>query len=264
MPFGVRCAYSLRPAPVLPLKVPAYHIAAAGQDYGERIPDGLQHKARRPSGNAGDPVAGAFYIARTLPDIPARVVGLVRRSQVALYFARFAVTSLVRQGNPEISKQTGASGRPHCPDRSLVVPILTNAPRRRGAVLRQQAFTSFHGAIVPTERNGKIRVITAYDPDAGQKRDYLKYPYGKVEANAKHKGKKLAVPRFANERDEARGWSGAEGRTFLKQQSQAGSGGGRAAMPAVARARIEQAASKRRAAQVRRGMTNPAPGSLAP
>ncbi len=28
-------------------------------------------------------------------------------------------------------------------------------------------------AIVPTERNDKIRVITAYDLDAGQKRDYL-------------------------------------------------------------------------------------------
>ncbi len=28
-------------------------------------------------------------------------------------------------------------------------------------------------AIVLTERNGKIRVITAYDLDAGQKRDYL-------------------------------------------------------------------------------------------
>ncbi len=29
-------------------------------------------------------------------------------------------------------------------------------------------------AIVLTERNGKIRVITAYDLDAGQKRDYWK------------------------------------------------------------------------------------------
>ena len=28
-------------------------------------------------------------------------------------------------------------------------------------------------AIVVTERDGKIRVITAYDLDAGQKRDYL-------------------------------------------------------------------------------------------
>lgn len=29
-------------------------------------------------------------------------------------------------------------------------------------------------AIVLTERNGRIRVITAYDLDAGQKRDYLR------------------------------------------------------------------------------------------
>jgi len=29
-------------------------------------------------------------------------------------------------------------------------------------------------AIVVTERKGRIRVITAYDLDAGQKRDYLK------------------------------------------------------------------------------------------
>ena len=28
-------------------------------------------------------------------------------------------------------------------------------------------------AVVLTEREGKIRVITAYDLDAGQKRDYL-------------------------------------------------------------------------------------------
>lgn len=28
-------------------------------------------------------------------------------------------------------------------------------------------------AVILTERNGKIRVITAYDLDAGQKRDYL-------------------------------------------------------------------------------------------
>ena len=28
-------------------------------------------------------------------------------------------------------------------------------------------------AVVLTERNGKIRVITAYELDAGQKRDYL-------------------------------------------------------------------------------------------
>ncbi len=29
-------------------------------------------------------------------------------------------------------------------------------------------------AVVLTEREGKIRVITAYELDAGQKRDYLK------------------------------------------------------------------------------------------
>ena len=28
-------------------------------------------------------------------------------------------------------------------------------------------------AVILTERNGKIRVITAYELDAGQKRDYL-------------------------------------------------------------------------------------------
>jgi uncharacterized DUF497 family protein len=30
-------------------------------------------------------------------------------------------------------------------------------------------------AVVPTERKDKIRVITAYDMDAGQKQDYLKW-----------------------------------------------------------------------------------------
>ena len=30
-----------------------------------------------------------------------------------------------------------------------------------------------HLAVILTERRGKIRVITAYDLDAGQKRDYL-------------------------------------------------------------------------------------------
>jgi len=29
-------------------------------------------------------------------------------------------------------------------------------------------------AVVVTERSGKIRVVTAYDLDAGQKRDYVR------------------------------------------------------------------------------------------
>ena len=33
-------------------------------------------------------------------------------------------------------------------------------------------------AVVLTERNGKIRVITAYELDAGQKRDYLEHRAG--------------------------------------------------------------------------------------
>ena len=33
--------------------------------------------------------------------------------------------------------------------------------------------------------------------------------------------KKLAIPRFAGERDEAEWWSGAEGRKFLKQEAAA-------------------------------------------
>jgi hypothetical protein len=41
----------------LPLNVPAHRVPATGQDYRERVPDELQHKARRTSGNAGDPVA---------------------------------------------------------------------------------------------------------------------------------------------------------------------------------------------------------------
>ncbi|MGH9645543.1 MAG: BrnT family toxin [Bryobacteraceae bacterium] len=32
-------------------------------------------------------------------------------------------------------------------------------------------------AIVVTERRGRIRVVTAYDLDAGQKRDYLKWRF---------------------------------------------------------------------------------------
>lgn len=41
---------------------------------------------------------------------------------------------------------------------------------------------------------------------------------GKVEKMEKRKVKKLSVPRFASEQDEAKWWSCAEGRAFLKQQ----------------------------------------------
>ena len=36
-----------------------------------------------------------------------------------------------------------------------------------------ESYTGRLLALVATERNGKIRVITAYDLDAGQKREYL-------------------------------------------------------------------------------------------
>jgi predicted DNA binding CopG/RHH family protein len=51
----------------------------------------------------------------------------------------------------------------------------------------------------------------------------------------KRKVQKLNVPRFANEQEEARWWSGAEGRTFLKQQSRAGSATGKRGSKLVAR-----------------------------
>ena len=37
----------------------------------------------------------------------------------------------------------------------------------------------------------------------------------------KHKVKKLAIPPFESEKDEAKWWSGTEGRAFLKRQSSA-------------------------------------------
>ena len=39
----------------------------------------------------------------------------------------------------------------------------------------------------------------------------------------KRKVKNRAIPKFANEQDEAKWWASAEGRTFLKQQSESGS-----------------------------------------
>jgi len=51
----------------------------------------------------------------------------------------------------------------------------------------------------------------------------------------KPKVKSLAVPRFASEQDEARWWSGAEGRVFLKQQSSARTATGSAGSKLVAK-----------------------------
>ncbi len=57
----------------------------------------------------------------------------------------------------------------------------------------------------------------------------------------KRKLKKLAAPKFASEQEEAKWWSGAEGRAFLKQQSKGGTAAGHGGSGLVAK--LEEARS---------------------
>jgi uncharacterized DUF497 family protein/predicted DNA binding CopG/RHH family protein len=70
-------------------------------------------------------------------------------------------------------------------------------------------------AIVLTERDGRIRVVTAYKLDAGQKKDYLARRL-RGEYTMK---KTIQPPIFANDEEEATWWASREGRAFLKQKS---------------------------------------------
>ena len=64
-------------------------------------------------------------------------------------------------------------------------------------------------------RDGKIRVITAYDLDAGQNAAV----WNRAREENKPMGK--ATPKFKNENEEAKWWASRKGRDFLKQQSAA-------------------------------------------
>jgi uncharacterized DUF497 family protein len=72
-------------------------------------------------------------------------------------------------------------------------------------------------AIVLTERNNMIRVITAYGLDAGQKRDYLERRARGSEVMRQQKAampKLSKMPKFLNEDKEAKWWASAEGAGF--------------------------------------------------
>lgn len=71
-------------------------------------------------------------------------------------------------------------------------------------------------ALIVTERAGKIRVVTAYDLDAGKD---VSMPGG-VQRESKAMGKKrLQMPKFKSESAEADWWASSGGRAYLKQKS---------------------------------------------
>ena len=72
-------------------------------------------------------------------------------------------------------------------------------------------------AIVVTERKEKIRVITAYDQDAGQRSDYLRR---RLQGNLM-KAKQTTIPVFKTKSEEADWWAGPAGRAFIKKTSAA-------------------------------------------
>jgi len=61
--------------------------------------------------------------------------------------------------------------------------------------------------------------VTAYDLDAGQKRDYLERRLKGEWRIEKRRTKTVGVPKFASEQEEAKWWARSKGRQFLKEQS---------------------------------------------
>ena len=70
-------------------------------------------------------------------------------------------------------------------------------------------------AVVVVERGEKIRVITAYDLDAGQKQDYV----ARRLRGVKMKEKPIEIPQFRDEAEEASWWASRPGREFVKQKA---------------------------------------------
>ena len=71
-------------------------------------------------------------------------------------------------------------------------------------------------AVVLVERGEDIRVVTAYDLDAGQKKATLTGP---CEGSEVMKKKSIVMPKFVNEAQEADWWASREGRAFVKQKA---------------------------------------------
>ena len=67
------------------------------------------------------------------------------------------------------------------------------------------------------ERGEQIRVVTAYDLDAGQK-EGLPGPAGARGVKSMKK-KPIDMPKFVNEGEEADWWASRQGREFVKQKS---------------------------------------------
>jgi uncharacterized DUF497 family protein len=75
-------------------------------------------------------------------------------------------------------------------------------------------------AVILVERGEKIRVVTAYDLDAGQKKEYLAR---RLRGGEAMKRKPIVMPKFVTQAQEADWWASREGREFLKQKT-AGTG----------------------------------------
>lgn len=83
-------------------------------------------------------------------------------------------------------------------------------------------------AVVVTERGERLRVITAYDLDAGQRRDYhLRRSQRGVKA--KMDRKMSEIPKFRNESDEADWWASRAGKAYVKKKAAAAQSEGKAA-----------------------------------
>ena len=90
-------------------------------------------------------------------------------------------------------------------------------------------------AIVLTERDNRIRVITAYALDAGQKRDYLeRRTRGEWKPMSKKTEQTTPTPKFANGDEEASWWASTEGRRFVERRSAAGTSKKQKGSPLVA------------------------------
>ena len=70
-------------------------------------------------------------------------------------------------------------------------------------------------AVVVIERDGKIRVVTAYDQMPGKRGNILP---GGCKGNEAMK-RTIAMPTFASEEAEANWWASREGREFVRQKS---------------------------------------------
>jgi predicted DNA binding CopG/RHH family protein len=71
-------------------------------------------------------------------------------------------------------------------------------------------------AIVLVERGDRIRVVTAYTLDAGQKRATWS---GGCEESEIMKKNTSEIPKFATEAEEADWWASREGRAYLKSRA---------------------------------------------